>query len=441
VKKLPLLIVALVLIAGIVPVSGQGYVKVDNPWEFSAVLDTAAWPQFAAVDADGNIWIGDYSGPMDIYDASGNLVAVWDSVTYNDGTSDVTAAFRSCKGMAVALNGNILYLLGTALVELDQTALTATTDTVTTTAVHSFYTGGSTTGPSVDDLGYIYVGKVVGGGPVWLLDANLNEIQTIDLGADAPGYSRGLAVSGDGMTLISGNLSAVSQLKIWTSTDLITYTVTDSILEDANGDTIVWDQKVCPFFGPEGKLWVGIDDYAVDSDSLHNNMTVFDMANEEYFRIYPPDARVDTTANANWADTDYGKGFRGVAWSNDGSLAYIVGNDQGLIYVYENTDLKVDERTAGLPEAYQLAQNFPNPFNPTTTIAYEVTTTEHVKLVVYNIIGQKIRTLVNNVVTAGPHRVVWDGTMDNGVPVPSGMYVYRLETNMGSIAKTMVLIK
>ena len=157
-KKLPLLIVALVLIAGIIPLSGQGYTEVANPWEYYTVRDEAAWPQFAAVDGDGNLWIGDYSGPVDIFDVNGTRIAKWDSVTYNDGTNDVTEGLRACKGMNVAANGNILFLIQNGLVELDASALTTTSELVTATAVNFWSSGGgSTTGPAVDDLGYIYM--------------------------------------------------------------------------------------------------------------------------------------------------------------------------------------------------------------------------------------------------------------------------------------------
>lgn len=83
----------------------------------------------------------------------------------------------------------------------------------------------------------------------------------------------------------------------------------------------------------------------------------------------------------------------------------------------------------------------PNPFNPTTTIAYEVPASGHADIIVYDVQGRRIRTLVSNVVTAGVHEVVWDGRDDRGNLVASGLYLYRLRS--GSIVETkkMVLLK
>ena len=66
-----------------------------------------------------------------------------------------------------------------------------------------------------------------------------------------------------------------------------------------------------------------------------------------------------------------------------------------------------------IPEDFGLAQNMPNPFNPSTTISYEVPESGAVKLVVYNLLGQQVRTLVNDTIEAGFHSVVWDGADDD----------------------------
>ena len=77
---------------------------------------------------------------------------------------------------------------------------------------------------------------------------------------------------------------------------------------------------------------------------------------------------------------------------------------------------------------FALAQNHPNPFNPTTTIRYDLPKDSKVVLKIYNILGQEVRTLVNTTETFGRKSVVWDGKNDLGNPVSSGVYVYRIET-------------
>ena len=80
-----------------------------------------------------------------------------------------------------------------------------------------------------------------------------------------------------------------------------------------------------------------------------------------------------------------------------------------------------------LPEAFSLADNFPNPFNPTTTIQYALPQAADVELTVYNVVGQPVRTLVAEHQSAGRYAVEWDATNDSGHSLSSGMYLYRLQ--------------
>jgi hypothetical protein len=79
-----------------------------------------------------------------------------------------------------------------------------------------------------------------------------------------------------------------------------------------------------------------------------------------------------------------------------------------------------------IPEAYALAANFPNPFNPTTSINFDLPEASVVKLVVFNIIGQEVATLVDGVVEAGYRQVSWNANSGSGYALPSGIYLYRI---------------
>jgi hypothetical protein len=94
-----------------------------------------------------------------------------------------------------------------------------------------------------------------------------------------------------------------------------------------------------------------------------------------------------------------------------------------------------------VPGEYVLDQNYPNPFNPVTTIRYGIPQPGDVKLVLYNILGQKVVMLADAVREAGYHQVVWDGRDRNGVPCAAGVYFYRLEANDFVSTKKMVLLK
>ena len=94
------------------------------------------------------------------------------------------------------------------------------------------------------------------------------------------------------------------------------------------------------------------------------------------------------------------------------------------------------------PEAFSLADNFPNPFNPTTTIKYALPQAADVELTVYNVVGQPVRTLVAEYQSAGRYAVEWDATNDSGHSLSSGMYFYRLEAGGEFLEiKKMLLLK
>ncbi|MBN1559862.1 T9SS type A sorting domain-containing protein, partial [candidate division KSB1 bacterium] len=90
---------------------------------------------------------------------------------------------------------------------------------------------------------------------------------------------------------------------------------------------------------------------------------------------------------------------------------------------------------------YSLSDNYPNPFNPTTSITYTTPIKGQVRLVVYNTLGQAIHTLVDEIVAAGKHTVTWNGANDLGQQMASGVYFYTLETESFYQTKKMMLIK
>jgi hypothetical protein len=94
-----------------------------------------------------------------------------------------------------------------------------------------------------------------------------------------------------------------------------------------------------------------------------------------------------------------------------------------------------------LLRSIELSQNYPNPFNPSTTITYGLPAEGRVVLNVYNVLGQKVRELVNGKKNAGYHRIVWDGTGEAGRQVSTGIYFYRLITAAGVQTRKMLLIK
>jgi hypothetical protein len=94
-----------------------------------------------------------------------------------------------------------------------------------------------------------------------------------------------------------------------------------------------------------------------------------------------------------------------------------------------------------LPADFALSQNYPNPFNPVTEIALDLPYPADVSVEIFNVNGQKVRTLINNVLPAGRHVVEWDGTGLFGEPVASGLYLYRMRTGTFVETRKMLLLK
>jgi len=91
-----------------------------------------------------------------------------------------------------------------------------------------------------------------------------------------------------------------------------------------------------------------------------------------------------------------------------------------------------------MPTTFAISQNYPNPFNPTTSFKYQLPEVADVKLVIYNVLGQKVRTLINKGVEPGYHTIEWNGFNDAGNQVATGLYIYRFEA--GNYVKTMKMM-
>jgi len=132
-----------------------------------------------------------------------------------------------------------------------------------------------------------------------------------------------------------------------------------------------------------------------------------------------------------------------------------------------STSIEEENEDKNQPSQFSLDQNFPNPFNPTTTIVFELKpekegstlsfpprknesfsipqmeqiSSVYTTLKIYNILGQLVKTLAEDYLPPGKHEVIWDGTDENGERVASGVYLYRLETPKSQTARKMILLK
>jgi hypothetical protein len=121
-----------------------------------------------------------------------------------------------------------------------------------------------------------------------------------------------------------------------------------------------------------------------------------------------------------------------------------LGNGQSLeniAFEIEETVTGIDDANSALPETFHVEQNYPNPFNPETTIRFGLAANSQVKVLIYNILGQRIKTLVDKKMEAGFHQVQWNGLSDSGLRAASGIYLLRFEAGDVVQTRRMVLMK
>jgi hypothetical protein len=192
-------------------------------------------------------------------------------------------------------------------------------------------------------------------------------------------------------------------------------------------------------------------------------MVTYDASQLEFVSARLSDAMVSPLAEVFfWSGTEPGKVLvdlavlgTGVAIGGSGDVAvltfralggeYALGFEGAVIRGVENEDLTGElqglEPRPGLPTAFRLVQNVPNPFNPKTVVAYEVPQASEVTIRVYDVAGKLVRTLVDDVVEPGRYAATWDGTSDGGESVGSGVYFCVMETPDYHATNKMMLLK
>jgi len=109
--------------------------------------------------------------------------------------------------------------------------------------------------------------------------------------------------------------------------------------------------------------------------------------------------------------------------------------------VYEPTVAVNSDISRTVPAEFALYPNYPNPFNPTTTIGYDLPVNANVNIAIYDLLGKQVTTLVNEDQLAGTQSIIWDATDATGTSVTSGVYFYRLQTGSFQETGKMVLLK
>lgn len=125
-----------------------------------------------------------------------------------------------------------------------------------------------------------------------------------------------------------------------------------------------------------------------------------------------------------------------------GTAIYIIATEEKHVVLPPLSPIvKIQSEIEQTPQTFALKQNFPNPFNPSTTIVFQVPRTSRVSLVIYNILGQKVRQLLQGVFPPGQHQVQWDGKNENGETLPTGIYILQMRAENFVSHRRVLLIK
>jgi hypothetical protein len=125
-----------------------------------------------------------------------------------------------------------------------------------------------------------------------------------------------------------------------------------------------------------------------------------------------------------------------------GHQGSVSGANTNLSFVSSEIVTDVEENgSPDVPGGYLLSNNYPNPFNPSTSIAFDLPQRSHVTIDIFNLMGQEVARLVDEEYPAGSHTVTWNGMSSDGQSVPTGIYFYRLKAGDFIATKKMLLLK
>ncbi|RMF10477.1 MAG: T9SS C-terminal target domain-containing protein, partial [Candidatus Neomarinimicrobiota bacterium] len=186
---------------------------------------------------------------------------------------------------------------------------------------------------------------------------------------------------------------------------------------------------------------------SIDMDMDVVNYNFWFISGQDSIRMLTTDQMSANISNQAIYDSVNAHGWDGVstaAWAveaTDGYASTWATDPYGISGVtIDYTAMGVGDE-AFIPDEFALYQNYPNPFNPVTTIVYDIPEASDVTIEIYNIVGQRVRTLVNAHQEPGRYKIHWNSTNDMGAPLSSGMYIYRIQAKDFSAVKKLILMK
>ncbi|MBI2618628.1 MAG: T9SS type A sorting domain-containing protein [Ignavibacteriales bacterium] len=330
-----------------------------------------------------------YGGGID--PSTGNFVAVWATKTAQPGLLVWKIDYKTGAGVRRTLN---------------PTGLTTN----------------SPASAAVNDDGEVFVAGVLPDLPAIILNADLTSLG--QFASSIAAFGRAIAVSGDGNDVYVPRFTGL-QTYVYHSDNgsLGPYSLADSILIGASIESIALHPTT-------GDLWVIVDRRS-DSTWTPNTAYAYNLTSKTL---------VDSFTIAAWDPGSTGPLPRGIAFDPSGLKVYVAHFDasaEPVVRMFQLVDLtSVEQVDPAIPAGYNLSQNFPNPFNPSTEIEFSIPEAGMTRLVVYDMLGREVRTLVNEFTAPGTYRAsFWAGDFS------SGTYVYVLTSGSVRLTKKMVLMK
>ena len=223
------------------------------------------------------------------------------------------------------------------------------------------------------------------------------------------------------------------------STHNLKYTLPEGFYLESIEDHLQNPYTVIPHidFNSDGNRDLIIDSYTTQSNPV-KKIEIFDVVNNVVlFEFIPPET------HCNFKDL--------IDIDGDGELELVINTDSGTYpnltykaFIYStglSTSALENNNYSSVPRGYDLKQNFPNPFNPSTTIRYSIDSPKKVSVKIYNVSGQLIKEINKEHSQPGVYQAIWNGKNNFGQKVSSGTYFYQLTVGNYSEAKKMILLK
>ncbi|HET6273426.1 MAG TPA: T9SS type A sorting domain-containing protein [Bacteroidota bacterium] len=294
---------------------------------------------------------------------------------------------------------------------------------------------GSIGAVGVDNFGEIFVGRVVGGNPIKIYNASFTLLGNVT--DTSVGFHRAFEASGDGNDVYWAGYTNHAIYRYHSDNGSFgPYAVgpNDTLLKGFDCESMGWNPA-------RTRLWASSGSKN-DRPNRWPDPSVVTNYSVNTWYAYDPVSNTVTdsiTWNFTFSQDSINIRPRGIAFSNNGDTAYVGcfgGSTYPAVQKFARGPSSVRPDPNGVPNGFVLSQNYPNPFNPGTEINFTITRAGLTTLVVYDMLGREVATLVSENLTAGAYTATFDASR-----LSSGTYMYTLTSGGNRISKKMMLVK